>query len=60
MGEGRFAKLGRFEAELLCFAISKTIGQKEEYLHEFIKELSTYSDKPKKKEGQSILGVCGN
>jgi len=55
--EGRFTKLGRFEAELLCFAISKTIEKKEEYISRFIKELSTYSEKPKKK-GEGINSGC--
>lgn len=60
MGEGRFVKLGRFEAQLVCFVID-SISEvvRRDYTVEFLREVERYSILPRK-EGTPINEGCVN
>lgn len=60
MGEGRFVKLGRFEAQLVCFVIdSISEVARRNYVTEFLREVEKYSVLPRK-EGTPLNEGCVN
>ncbi|VVB80034.1 Uncharacterised protein [uncultured archaeon] len=51
MGETRFGKVGRFEAQLFSAFVSSCVSERERitYVQNFLIEFSNYSDLPRKK-----------